>query len=291
MPRRDCGAIRSCTPSSWRTGSSSPKAAIPASRRWAGCSDARASTSSRSSGTCCAATCRSSVRARFSPMRSRSTKPTVTCCCCSSRASPGCGRSADGARSDIGSASSCSSSTSSDGRSSVISESCCERFRPCSRSRERIDPTLPPFPSPLASMTTVVTFGTYDLFHVGHLNILRRAKDLGDRLVVGVSSDELNFRKKQLRPTYPLDHRIAIVESIRYVDEVFVEDALELKRQYLIERRADILVMGDDWEGRFDEFSDICRVVYLPRTVGISSTDVKVRIRGNGHLSPSAQVA
>jgi glycerol-3-phosphate cytidylyltransferase len=140
-------------------------------------------------------------------------------------------------------------------------------------------------------MITVVTFGTYDLFHVGHLNILRRAKDLGDRLVVGVSSDELNFRKKQLRPTYPLDHRLAIVESVRYVDEVFVEDAMELKRQYLIDHRADVLVMGDDWEGRFDEFLDICRVVYLPRTVGISSTDVKVRIRGNGHLTLAAEVA
>ena len=140
-------------------------------------------------------------------------------------------------------------------------------------------------------MITVVTFGTYDLFHVGHLNILRRAKDLGDRLVVGVSSDELNYRKKQLRPTYPLDHRLAIVESIRYVDEVFVEDAMELKREYLLEHRADILVMGDDWEGRFDEFSDICRVVYLPRTVGISSTDVKVHIRGNGHLTLAAEVA
>ena len=128
-------------------------------------------------------------------------------------------------------------------------------------------------------MKTVVTFGTYDLFHVGHLNILRRAKDLGNRLVVGVSSDELNFRKKQIRPTYPLDHRLAIVESIRFVDEVFVEDALELKRQYLLDHRAEILVMGDDWEGRFDEFKDICKVVYLPRTIGISSTDVKVRIR------------
>jgi glycerol-3-phosphate cytidylyltransferase len=140
-------------------------------------------------------------------------------------------------------------------------------------------------------MTVVVTFGTYDLFHVGHLNILQRAKDLGDRVVVGVSSDELNFRKKQLRPTYPLDHRLAIVKSIRYVDDVFVEDALELKREYLVEHRADILVMGDDWEGRFDEFLDICRVVYLPRTVGISSTEVKVRIRGNGHITRAVGVA
>ena len=134
-------------------------------------------------------------------------------------------------------------------------------------------------------MKTVVTFGTYDLFHVGHLNILRRAKDLGDRLVVGVSSDELNFRKKQIRPTYPLDHRMAIVESIRFVDEVFVEEALELKRQYLLYHHASVLVMGDDWEGRFDEFKDICKVVYLPRTIGISSTDVKVRIRSNEHLT------
>ena len=140
-------------------------------------------------------------------------------------------------------------------------------------------------------MKTVVTFGTYDLFHVGHLNILRRAKDLGDRLVVGVSSDELNFRKKQLRPTYPIDHRLAIVESIRFVDEVFVEEALELKRQYLLYHHADILVMGDDWEGRFDEFKDICRVVYLPRTIGISSTDVKSRIRTNDHRTLAAVVA
>lgn len=140
-------------------------------------------------------------------------------------------------------------------------------------------------------MITVVTFGTYDLFHVGHLNILRRAKDLGDRLVVGVSSDELNYRKKRIRPTYPLDHRMAIVESVRFVDEVFVEHAMEEKREYLLEHRADILVMGDDWEGRFDEFLDICRVVYLPRTVGISSTDVKVRIRSNDHLTLAAEVA
>jgi glycerol-3-phosphate cytidylyltransferase len=72
---------------------------------------------------------------------------------------------------------------------------------------------------------------------------------------------------------------------------VFVEDALELKRQYLLEHHADVLVMGDDWEGRFDEFNDICRVVYLPRTVGISSTEVKVRIRGNGHVARAVGVA
>lgn len=128
-------------------------------------------------------------------------------------------------------------------------------------------------------MATVITFGTFDLFHIGHLNILRRAKALGDRLVVGVSSDELNFRKKGVRPQYPLEDRLKIVEAIRYVDEVFVEHSLEEKREYILEHAADILVMGDDWKGRFDEFDDICRVVYLPRTRGISSTEIKEHIR------------
>lgn len=131
-------------------------------------------------------------------------------------------------------------------------------------------------------MTRVITFGTFDLFHVGHLNILRRARELGDLLVVGVSSDELNFRKKSLYPTYPTEHRVDIVRAIRYVDEVFVEHSLEEKRAYIVAHRADILVMGDDWAGRFDEFNDVCRVVYLPRTEGISSSDVKSHLRDPG---------
>ena len=130
-------------------------------------------------------------------------------------------------------------------------------------------------------MTRVVTFGTFDLLHVGHVNILRRAKELGGHLTVGISSDELNFRKKQVLPTYPTEHRLAIVAAVRYVDAVFVEHSLEAKRDYLLEHRADILVMGDDWAGKFDELSDICRVVYLPRTAGISSTDVKHTIRSH----------
>ena len=128
-------------------------------------------------------------------------------------------------------------------------------------------------------MGRVVTFGTFDLLHVGHVNILRRAKALGDHLVVGISSDELNFRKKRLYPAYSLQDRIDIVSAVRWVDEVFVEHALEEKRAYLLEHRADVLVMGDDWAGRFDEFSDICRVVYLPRTEGISTTEVKAQLR------------
>jgi choline-phosphate cytidylyltransferase len=129
-------------------------------------------------------------------------------------------------------------------------------------------------------MSRVVTFGTYDLLHIGHVNLLQRARELGTRLVVGVSSDELNFRKKGVYPAYSTEDRLAIVHALRFVDEVFVEHSLEEKRQYLLDHRADVLVMGDDWAGKFDEFSDICRVVYLPRTEGISTTAIKTHIKG-----------
>jgi choline-phosphate cytidylyltransferase len=119
---------------------------------------------------------------------------------------------------------------------------------------------------------TVITFGTYDVFHVGHLRILERAAELGDRLVVGVSADALNISKKGRAPVFSESERLAIVNAIKGVDEVFVEESLELKRHYLEKYAADVLVMGDDWEGRFDEMKDICEVVYLPRTPAISTT-------------------
>jgi glycerol-3-phosphate cytidylyltransferase len=125
----------------------------------------------------------------------------------------------------------------------------------------------------------VITFGTFDLFHVGHLNILRRARKLGDCLIVGVSSDDLNHRKKAKLPVIRQEDRMAIVAGIRYVDEVFVEDSLELKGEYIREHRADVLVMGDDWQGRFDQFSSLCQVVYLPRTPDISSSGLKATMR------------
>ena len=128
-------------------------------------------------------------------------------------------------------------------------------------------------------MAAVITFGTFDLFHYGHLRILERACEYGERLVVGVSSDELNLRKKGFRPTYLQQHRMRIVRAIRCVDEVFVEESLERKREYILVHRADVLVMGDDWQGRFDQFSDLCRVVYLPRTGGISTSDTVTQIR------------
>lgn len=123
-------------------------------------------------------------------------------------------------------------------------------------------------------MKRVLTFGTYDVFHVGHVNILERAKELGDTLIVGVSSDELNLTKKGRYPVYREEHRMQLVKSLYCVGDVFVEHSLELKRQYLTEHKADVLVMGDDWEGKFDEFRDICEVVYFPRTEGVSTTDI-----------------
>jgi glycerol-3-phosphate cytidylyltransferase len=124
-------------------------------------------------------------------------------------------------------------------------------------------------------MKTVVTFGTYDLFHVGHLRLLHRARALGNRLVVGVSTDDLNFAKKGFRPIFAQDDRREIVAAIRGVDETFFEESLELKGEYIKAHKADILVMGDDWKGRFDQFKSLCEVVYLPRTHGISTTQIK----------------
>jgi choline-phosphate cytidylyltransferase len=119
---------------------------------------------------------------------------------------------------------------------------------------------------------TVLTFGTFDVFHVGHLRVLERAAALGDRLVVGVSADTLNLRKKGREPVFTQGERLEIVAALRMVDEVFVEESLEQKREYLERYDADVLVMGDDWRGKFDEFGDLCEVVYLPRTPAISTT-------------------
>ncbi len=125
----------------------------------------------------------------------------------------------------------------------------------------------------------VITFGTFDVFHVGHLRILEKARQMGDSLIVGVSTDELNFNKKGRFPVYTQAERAEIVRAVRHVDEVFFEASLELKRDYLLKYKADILVMGDDWKGKFDEFSDICEVIYLSRTPSISTTAIIEKIR------------
>ena len=128
-------------------------------------------------------------------------------------------------------------------------------------------------------MRTGITFGTFDVFHYGHLRILERAREMCDRLVVGVSSDELNFSKKNRYPYYSYEERARIVGALRCVDEVFREDALELKAEYVKRYHADVLIMGDDWAGRFDWVRPYCEVVYLPRTPGVSTTGIIERIR------------
>jgi len=120
----------------------------------------------------------------------------------------------------------------------------------------------------------VITFGTFDVFHAGHVNILERAREQGDYLIVGVSSDALNFSKKQRYPIYSQADRIKILESLRFVDEVFVEESLELKGEYIQRFKADLLVMGDDWAGKFDAMQEYCDVKYLARTPSISTTEI-----------------
>lgn len=123
-------------------------------------------------------------------------------------------------------------------------------------------------------MMRVITFGTFDVFHVGHVNILERAKLHGNHLIVGVSSDELNMSKKGRYPIYEESDRMHILRSLRCVDEVFVEESLELKEQYIKYYNADILVMGDDWQGKFDHLKYVCEVIYLPRTPSVSTTEI-----------------
>lgn len=125
----------------------------------------------------------------------------------------------------------------------------------------------------------VITFGTFDVFHIGHVNILERARSFGSKLVVGVSSDHLNFSKKGRFPIYSEDQRMKIIASLRFVDSVFTEESLELKRDYIQSHNADILVMGNDWEGKFDEYKDICDVIYLERTPSISTTEIIELVR------------
>lgn len=134
-------------------------------------------------------------------------------------------------------------------------------------------------------MKTVITFGTFDLFHVGHLRLLERARSFGDRLVVGVSTDELNLRKKGQLPVVEYAARSRIVGALRVVDAVFPEESLAEKEKYLRDWFADVLVMGDDWQGEFDHLSHICAIEYLSRTPSISTTALRVEICTRGAVA------
>lgn len=124
-------------------------------------------------------------------------------------------------------------------------------------------------------MKRVITYGTYDLLHYGHINLLRRAKELGDYLIVALSTDAFNWEQKHKKCYFDYEQRKQLLESVRYVDLVIPEENWEQKISDVKEFRVDTFVMGSDWEGKFDFLKPYCEVVYLPRTPEISSTQIK----------------
>ncbi|MEG0293029.1 glycerol-3-phosphate cytidylyltransferase [Enterococcus sp.] len=126
-------------------------------------------------------------------------------------------------------------------------------------------------------MKRIITYGTFDLLHYGHINLLKRAKEQGDYLIVALSSDEFNWDEKQKKCYFSYDKRKQLLESIRFVDLVIPENNWEQKEQDIVEYHIDTFVMGDDWRGKFDFIRErtSADVLYLPRTPEISTTQIK----------------
>ena len=124
-------------------------------------------------------------------------------------------------------------------------------------------------------MKKVITYGTFDLLHYGHVNLLQRAKALGDYLIVAISTDEFNWNMKGKKCYFTYEERKRLVEAIRYVDLVIPEESWEQKVTDVDEYKVDTFVIGDYWEGKFDFLKEKCEVVYLPRTPEISTTQIK----------------
>ncbi|MGQ9008292.1 glycerol-3-phosphate cytidylyltransferase [Bacillus stercoris] len=126
-------------------------------------------------------------------------------------------------------------------------------------------------------MKKVITYGTFDLFHYGHMKLLERARCLGDYLIVGLSTDEFNLQK-QKKSHHSYEHRKLILETIDFVNLVIPEKSWEQKVTDIKKYGVDTFVIGDDWKGKFDYLNEYCKVIYLPRTEGISSTKIKKEI-------------
>ena len=124
-------------------------------------------------------------------------------------------------------------------------------------------------------MRRVITYGTFDLLHYGHINLLRRAKEQGDYLIVALSTDEFNWEQKQKKSYFSYEDRKRMLEAIRYVDLVIPEESWDQKLTDVDKYHVDVFVMGDDWKGKFDFLKEYCEVVYLPRTPEISTTQIK----------------
>lgn len=129
-------------------------------------------------------------------------------------------------------------------------------------------------------MKRVITYGTFDLLHYGHINLLRRAKQQGDYLIVALSTDEFNWNSKQKKCYFEYERRKALLEAIRFVDLVIPEESWEQKAEDIKLYHIDTFVMGNDWEGKFDFLKEHCEVVYLPRTPEVSTTQIKQDIKG-----------
>lgn len=124
-------------------------------------------------------------------------------------------------------------------------------------------------------MKRVITYGTFDLLHYGHINLLKKAKALGDYLIVGLSSDEFNSIEKGKTTYFSFEERKKLLEAIRYIDLVIPETSWEQKAEDIKNYKVDTFVIGNDWKGKFDFLKDYCEVVYLPRTPEISTTKIK----------------
>lgn len=128
-------------------------------------------------------------------------------------------------------------------------------------------------------MKRVLTYGTFDVFHYGHLWYLKQAKTLGDYLIVGISNDEFNEEKKGKKAYFPYEIRKQIIDSIKYVDETFEQKSFEQKKDDIIKYQIDILVSSKEWEGKFDYLREYCEVIYLDRDIPYSSTKIKKRLK------------
>lgn len=121
---------------------------------------------------------------------------------------------------------------------------------------------------------TIITYGTFDMFHIGHLNLLRRLSEMADNVIVAVSTDEFNLGKGK-KTLIPYEQRAAIVESVKYVNKVIPEESWEQKLSDVKQYNVDIFAIGDDWKGKFDFLEKLCDVVYLERTGNISTSELK----------------
>ena len=127
-------------------------------------------------------------------------------------------------------------------------------------------------------MKRVLTYGTFDLLHYGHINLLRRAKNLGDYLIVALSTDEFNWNEKKKKCFFSFEKRKQLLEAIRYVDLVIPENSWKQKIRDIQMYHVDTFVMGSDWTGKFDFLEKHCQVVYLPRTPEVSTTKIKLEL-------------